>query len=340
MALDNAYNGFQPDSSWTIDKISSSVSPNQLFDQFISQRKPVVLQGVLTDPEWKGNLWSNTYLKEKAGKLKVRVEQSDPENNFGTSLPRLKMTFSEFLDKISAGNENIYLTTQYDDDDDDDSHSSEEEPSEEEEDNPLLDSCRVAFPTPVMRLFGEFPIRPQLLGNLIPQQCNLWMGTSKKGSSSGLHHDFHENLYILLRGEKRFTIVCPSQAPNLYTHGKIVKIHPNGLINYEKNLTLADGVPELELVTFRIDKATSELDNLEPTKENENIIKDKKQSLKKDLELRNEIVKKEGNDDEDEDDEIKPKKKRTPKTKKNKKTIKKRKKKTKKRKKNPLISVG
>lgn len=53
------------------------------------------------------------------------------------------------------------------------------------------------------------------------------------GSSSGLHHDFHDNLYILLRGSKRFRLFPPRTAPDMYLRGKIRHIYPNGRIVYE-----------------------------------------------------------------------------------------------------------
>lgn len=53
------------------------------------------------------------------------------------------------------------------------------------------------------------------------------------GSSSGLHHDYHDNLYCLLRGRKRFRIFPPAMTQQLYTHGSIHTIHPNGRIVYE-----------------------------------------------------------------------------------------------------------
>ena len=52
------------------------------------------------------------------------------------------------------------------------------------------------------------------------------------GASSGLHHDFHDNLYILLRGRKRFRLYPPEQAKRMYTHGRIAKVHANGRIVY------------------------------------------------------------------------------------------------------------
>ena len=53
------------------------------------------------------------------------------------------------------------------------------------------------------------------------------------GSSSGLHHDYHDNLYCLLRGRKRFRLYPPAMARRLYTRGTIHKIHPSGRIVYE-----------------------------------------------------------------------------------------------------------
>lgn len=53
------------------------------------------------------------------------------------------------------------------------------------------------------------------------------------GASSGLHHDYHDNLYVLIKGKKRFKLYNPLQAENMYTVGKIVEVHKNGRIVYE-----------------------------------------------------------------------------------------------------------
>jgi hypothetical protein len=52
------------------------------------------------------------------------------------------------------------------------------------------------------------------------------------GSTTGLHHDYHDNLYVLLRGCKRFRLFPPSTAPDMYVTGSIKKIYPNGRIVY------------------------------------------------------------------------------------------------------------
>ncbi|KAK6458783.1 cupin-like domain-containing protein [Scheffersomyces xylosifermentans] len=106
------------------------------------------------------------------------------------------------------------------------------------------------------------PIIPDLFSTLIPQQINLWMGYvdgskpqsieldstdkqtyglgklipgARKGTSSGLHHDHADNLYILVSGAKRFTLYSPADALKLQTVGTIYKLYNSGIIDYEVN---------------------------------------------------------------------------------------------------------
>ena len=47
------------------------------------------------------------------------------------------------------------------------------------------------------------------------------MGYTKDGSSTGLHFDYHDNLYILLRGKKKFRLYCPQDAQYLKVSGNV-----------------------------------------------------------------------------------------------------------------------
>lgn len=90
------------------------------------------------------------------------------------------------------------------------------------------------------------------------------MGSSQLPSTSGLHHDFHDNLYILLRGEKTFHLYNSNEHENMYTVGKIVQVHPNGRVNYEGQLTFADGSDVQALNAYqawkRVEEAAAKLD--------------------------------------------------------------------------------
>jgi hypothetical protein len=116
-------------------------------------------------------------------------------SSFGNGY-EIPMTFSKFVNLITSKNDDRhYLTTQ-------DVHS-----------NP--DNSRPDLMSPLMKyLQHDFPLQPQIIGNLIPQNINLWMGgnsssstTTEEGISSGLHHDYHDNLYIVLKGKKKVSIV-------------------------------------------------------------------------------------------------------------------------------------
>jgi quercetin dioxygenase-like cupin family protein len=41
----------------------------------------------------------------------------------------------------------------------------------------------------------------------------------EKGSSTGLHHDYHDNIYIVMKGKKKFEIYSPGDADKLTTYG-------------------------------------------------------------------------------------------------------------------------
>ena len=155
---------------------------------------------------------------------------------------------------------------------------------------------------PVDGLMGDFPSRPALMGHLIPQNVNLWFGSSRQPTSSGLHHDFHDNLYILLRGEKHVTLISPHEAAALYTHGDVARVHANGRINYVGQLTNADGSDASSLralqASARLAAAAQVLD--EDAEEGERQIEDALEAL---LDAERDGEEEEDDDDDDDDDE-------------------------------------
>jgi hypothetical protein len=137
------------------------------------------------------------------------------------------MLLTHFLDALSAGEERLYLTT---------------EASQFDTHGRL----RVVS-SPLPALLDDVPLQPRVGGNLVPAALNMWFGRSADGSSSGLHHDWHDNIYSLLRGRKRFELYAPSETDKLYPQGTVQCIHPNGRINYVGSPSRADGADAADL---------------------------------------------------------------------------------------------
>ena len=117
------------------------------------------------------------------------------------------MPLSDFFRHLKSGADRVYLSTQNADVD--------------------FDGHPKLLTPPLAQLPG-LPVRPRIMGALVPHAINLWLGASVDGTSSGLHHDFHDNLYVLLSGTKRFRLWPPSDAPRMYTHGTVEHVHANG----------------------------------------------------------------------------------------------------------------
>ncbi|KAF5838459.1 cupin-like domain-containing protein [Dunaliella salina] len=167
---------------------------------YVSQRKPVLLDGHLMDADWKATAkWDDAYLFKHAGDARVMVEQRDgPGGSYGQGR-RVPMAFKDLLQRMREGDDTLYLTTQ-------------QVGVSKRDGHPEL------WAEPLCRLTQDFTPCPSLMGGLVPQQVNLWMGCAK---------------YVLMRGKKRFRLWAPSHASHMHTAGKIVKVHPNGRIVYE-----------------------------------------------------------------------------------------------------------
>lgn len=243
-SVQNLYAGYTlRDSSATVPKVEAALlSPADFFEQFVAARRPVVLVGHEVDPALQAHKWTDEYLSQVGGSSVVTVEpRNDGKDTFGQGRER-RMEFGKFLKMVADGDELHYMTTQT---------------------LPVAaDGKPALYAAPVSDLQADFPLRPALMGNLIPFNLNLWMGNSKSGSMSGLHHDYHDNLYVLLRGRKQFRLYSPDMAGDLYTRGALSKIHPNGRINYEEFPTVEDGhdkAAELAVSVFTKQQAAEQL---------------------------------------------------------------------------------
>jgi hypothetical protein len=294
-----------PDES-IAETVIDELDPELMWQQFVSTRRPVLIDGLVDDSNFEGDKWQNLdFIRSIAGSVQVKIEPIHPTNDrFGTSVKREQVPLSLFLDMLKekdlAGR--WYMTTQYQSDEEDadsdeeesarvpstassslspraeissksslhvSSAESSESPSEKDQQEPLSQSTEssidsnllsvdldLELPPPTDALAHLFPLpAPSLMGGLVLQQCNLWMGNGLSGKSSGLHHDFHDNLYMLLSGRKRFLIWPPVAHRWLEPVGEVFRVHRNGLMEYhgtQQPMLRPDGLTELDAASWRV----------------------------------------------------------------------------------------
>jgi hypothetical protein len=214
-ATETGYTGYRVGAEAALECVdASALTAEEFFTRFVQPRKPCVLRNaVALDRE----RWSLAGLRDVAGTLPVEVEVRDHDRESFGQGKKQRMTFGSFLERVDQS-ALMYMTTQ----------------------------SRTVGPVsnPATALVGKwFPKQLPLAGNLVLANLNMWLGSAPAGlgSTTPLHHDFHDNFYLLVQGRKRFTLFAPSDAPLMCTRGKITTIHGNGLINYEGWPTNADG---------------------------------------------------------------------------------------------------
>lgn len=254
--------------------------------------------------------WTNEYLAQKAGDEKVMVEQRSSIGECYGNGNEISMPFRELIQKVEGGDEMHYLTTQDVHADEDGrpdlmapfmqklrrNHSkrpSEKEtvsssPSTLENDKDKRGDSDSDETSENGNGQFAFPLIPNIVKNLIPQNINLWMGNSREGANSGLHHDYHDNLYILLRGRKVFQLYSPKDAERMQTRGKLLKVHTNGRINYIGEETTAYGA---DLKSDAAAKAAKAKDTAEKRLlEAEKAVEEGKEGAEKELEIAEEML--------------------------------------------------
>jgi hypothetical protein len=238
----NHYAGYVfSDDAPVLDRVDlSETSPRAFFRDYISKRKPCIITTTTSKTSSKTSMsllpenskpLTLQALQQVAGNVPVQVERRlQTGESFGQNRTRERqelMTIQQLIqlweDDDSVNRELLYLSTQQQLDDADD--------------DPFFGPCR--------NLLDSGYLQPllALAGNLLLDRCNLWMGMAQESSSSGLHHDFHDNFYILVAGVKCFRLYAPSDFCVMETFGTLNRIHENGLISYQDEPTRSDGVP-------------------------------------------------------------------------------------------------
>jgi len=182
--------------------------PIDEFYLYYAERRPLLLRTQsLAQFGWRTHLWSDDYLDYKAGAHNVLVLKRSRSPDYAPERSAyVPMRFRDFMRQVMAeprGSSDLYLNLQTD---------------------------KVLEP-PLLQLLGDFSI-PPYFKDVPLRSINLWMGNSTGEITTPLHHDFNDNLYVVVQGRKHFTIFPPSQAENLYTRGQLLGMEANGVANY------------------------------------------------------------------------------------------------------------
>ena len=243
----NQYKGWVvPEANYRIpvlgDENDEDLKPRNFYEKYVRRRRPVVIRRSKLPEELEHlNKWmsSNEDILQRAGDETIMVEKrSGEKDSFGKG-NEVSLSFRDFLKLVQDESDALhYLTTQ-------DVEANQDGRPE------LMSPFMKRLHSGNSRNSGSdngdgsssstFPLQPTITGNLVPQNINLWMGNSQDGASSGLHHDYHDNLYVVLRGTKKFRLYAPSDTHDMYTRGRLSRVHTNGRINYEGELTTAYG---------------------------------------------------------------------------------------------------
>lgn len=149
----------------SIDSVTtSSTNAEDFFAQYVSKRQPCHFKDQFKNG-WGLEKWTNEYLKTNCNS-EVKIEYRDsPSDRFGKG-NEIQIPFQKFIQEIEEGSESYYMTTQKLD------YSAEGQAS--------------ILSPPMCSLEGDFPINPPIMGNLVVQNINMWMGASSKSVTSGL----------------------------------------------------------------------------------------------------------------------------------------------------------
>jgi jumonji domain-containing protein 7 len=163
-------------------------SPEEFYREYVAPAKPCIITDFSLD--WKAmDEWSIPCLEKRLGDSLLTVNVTPDgradavkDGKFVMAEER-KMTFGEFMNEArdTSSNQSVYLSYQ--------NNNMREQAGVLMEDVTVGDEWS-------QNVFGE------------PEAVNLWVGDHKNVSSP--HMDFFENIYSVIRGQKIFTLMPPT----------------------------------------------------------------------------------------------------------------------------------
>jgi hypothetical protein len=164
----------------------------QAFDALVAERVPVIFRGAAAD--WPcTQRWTSAYLRERladkqvtATRTPARRYRPDPTRGHYAPTDMQSMTFGAFLDHICDADS-------------------------EDEASYYLHRQSLAQHLPELR---DDVVVPSYVDGAALLLMSLWMGPA--GSVTPIHHDFTDNLFVQVRGQKRVILYDPAPDAAFY----------------------------------------------------------------------------------------------------------------------------
>jgi len=165
------YSGYQPPAGiqQLTEQICPSVAAEEFFTEYVEKRRPAVFSSLLVDEQCRVDEWTLSYLLHKAGATTVTVEDrptSSPGSTNVVSGTYLEMQYRDFVSSLIAGETRYQLTNV-------DVQCSM---SDLRDRSGFLSTVL----QPLQTLADDFPLRPSVLGNLIPHQVTVSSSSSRR----------------------------------------------------------------------------------------------------------------------------------------------------------------
>jgi len=216
----NNYKGFIiPSGSWSPTRFSDIPSVIT-FEKYFKNREPFIISlnsGKNLDRllEWNTQKWVDLkYLNNIVGNEKLLIEMKYRNNykfGYNPTVRKKSISFKSYSKSLenSTSIYSYYINTQ------------------------RSNSGEGKYRTPLHLLQNDFSI-PIFLKSLEKDiiDINLWLGLNnidnENGTTSRLHMDATDNVYVLIQGKKKFTLVSPNDSLKMKTISPTYQVLPNG----------------------------------------------------------------------------------------------------------------
>ncbi|KKY27818.1 putative phospholipase a2 [Diplodia seriata] len=213
-----------------VDELTEEPSPLE-FTRYVAQNRPFVIRGGASS--WKSNReWNAAYLKEamagqhvnvtitNRGNADAIVEKSEEDGSssliFVEPFEREEL-FSDVVDRVRAQEAcpdadviryaQTHPTEQKEEEEEEEEEADRKEGKKKENDNLRNEYSSLFADVPRDIPFARIALQQCSTG---PDAVNFWLGSSR--STTSLHKDNYENIYVQVLGRKHFTLLPPVEA--------------------------------------------------------------------------------------------------------------------------------